>query len=238
MGNLSWIEIIYWAATIIGGTLFILRTILFLVGGGLGDHGYDSGMGDAMHSDVMSDVMHTDAITDIPHDTDMVDLHLEVDHDGIHSSDIHDVGDTDVSFQLLSLQGLTAFFMMFGLVGLALYKANLFVPLTVVGAVVVGLFTVWVISVLFSQMTRLQSDGTIDIGNAVGQAGSVYLSIPAKGSGQVQVTVQGSLKILDAVSADGKKISTGVKVRVKGVSDSTTLIVEKLIENTKKGEIS
>ena len=44
MYGLSWIEIIYWGATIIGGTLFILRTIMMLVGGGLdlGDGDFDA----------------------------------------------------------------------------------------------------------------------------------------------------------------------------------------------------
>ena len=35
MNDLTWIEIIYWAATIIGGTLFILRVIMLFIGGGV-----------------------------------------------------------------------------------------------------------------------------------------------------------------------------------------------------------
>ncbi|MBN1266989.1 MAG: NfeD family protein [Anaerolineales bacterium] len=238
MGNLSWIEIIYWAAAIFGGTLFILRTILFLVGGGLDGHDYDTGLADALHTEIMADAMHTDVMADVPQTADMGDLHVDVDHDGLTSSDVHHAAETDISFQLLSLQGLTAFFMMFGLVGLALYKANLFVPFTVFGAILGGLFTVWVIGILFSKMTRLQADGTIDITNAVGQSGSVYLNIPAKGTGQVQVTIQGSLKIVDAVASEGRKLSTGEKVRVTGVSDTKTLIVEKIQIHNEKGETS
>jgi hypothetical protein len=58
-----------------------------------------------------------------------------------------DVGHADVSFKLLTLQGLTAFFMMFGLVGFALLRENktgngaaLF------GATAAGMGTVWIIS--------------------------------------------------------------------------------------------
>ena len=199
MYGLSWIEIIYWGSTIIGGTLFVLRTIMMLVGGGL-----DLGDGD-FDADVDMD-------GDIPVDGD----HLDTDPD------------SDFSFKLLSMQGLTAFFMMFGLVGLTLLKANLPVLLTILGGGIAGSLAVWVISLLFSQMKRLQSDGTLQIENAVGESGSVYLTIPAKGTGQVQITVQGALKIFDAISKDGKKVATGEKVNVTGTIDNKTLIVEKI----------
>lgn len=137
-------------------------------------------------------------------------------------------GDTDVSFKLLSVQGLTAFFMMFGLVGLTLLKAQTPTAVTLLGGIAAGAFTVWVLSIIFSKMKLLQSDGTIDIKNAIGAHGSVYLNIPANGSGQIQVTVQGALKIFDAVSKDDQKISTGEKVIVVDVADNKTLIVEKL----------
>lgn len=43
-------------------------------------------------------------------------------------------------------------------------------------------------------------EGTINIRNAIGSEGSVYLAIPKNGTGQVQVIVQGSLKTFDAFS--------------------------------------
>lgn len=196
MYGLSWIEIIYWGATIIGGTLFILRTIMMVAGGGLGDGDFDA-------------------------DVDMDgDIHIDGDH-------LDTDPDSDISFKLLSMQGLTAFFMMFGLVGLALLKADLAVLLTILGGGVAGSLAVWIISLLFSQMKRLQSDGTLRIENAIGESGTVYLSVPAKGTGQVRVSVQGALKIFDAASKSGEKIKTGAKITVTGTVDNNTLIVEK-----------
>jgi hypothetical protein len=200
MLGLTWIEIIYWAATIIGGTLFILRLIMMLIGGGL------------EHGDV--DIPH-----DIPHDVHIGgDIHTDATGD-------HDAADT--SFKLLSVQGLTSFFMMFGLVGLALLKSNFHVALTVVGGMLAGLATVAITGLIFTQMKRLQTEGTIHIQNTIGTQGSVYLTIPQGGSGQVQVIVQGSLKIFDAMSKDRKKIATGEKVQVVDVASGNTLIVEK-----------
>ena len=192
MAGLSWIEVIYWASTIIGGTLFILRVMMMFIGGGAGDDAIDSALdpgGDALTGD------HADA---------------------------------DISFKLLSIQGLTSFFMMFGLVGLALLRANLHELITIVGGILAGLAMVAITAVVFTQMKRLQTEGTIKIQNTIGSDGTVYLTIPKNGTGQVQVIVQGSLKIFDAVSANKNQIATGEKVRVTGVASGNTLIVEKL----------
>ena len=192
MFGLSLIEVIYWASTIIGGTLFILRLGMMLFGGGLSDDAFDSAV-------------------------DGGDVDVAGDH-----------ADADTSFKLLSVQGLTSFFMMFGLVGLALLRANLHELITIVGGILAGLAMVAITGVIFTQMKRLQTEGTINIQNTVGTDGTVYLTIPKNGTGQVQIIAQGSLKIFDAVSTNKNQIATGEKVRVTGVASGNTLIVEKL----------
>ena len=193
MAGLSLIEIIYWASTVIGGTLFVLRTLMMFIGGGLSDDALDT----AMHSDI-----HMDA-------------------------DGSDHADADSSFKLLSLQGLTAFFMMFGLVGLALLRANLPALVTVLGGALAGTLTVWFIGMIFNRMKLLQSDGTIQLNNTIGTEGVVYLTIPKNGTGQVQIVAQGALKVFDAISNNKAPLPTGDKVRVAGVANEKTLIVEK-----------
>lgn len=191
MAGLTWIEIIYWASTIIGGTLFLLRVIMMFVGGDAGDSAPDTV--------------------------------IETGGDLASGAQV----DADISFQLLSVQGLTSFFMMFGLVGLALLKAGLPVLVTVLGGMIAGLATVAVSGLIFTQMKRLQTEGTINIQNTVGTEGKVYLTIPKNGTGQVQIIAQGSLKIFDAVSNSKNMIATGEKVHVVGVAGGNTLIVEK-----------
>src|SRR5690606_32355622 len=97
-----------------------------------------------------------------------------------------------------------------------------------IGGVAAGAVTVGVIGLIFSQMKRLHTEGTIDIRNTIGNEGNVYLTIPKNGTGQVQVIVQGSLKIFDASSKSKTAIATGEKVRVVDVSGGNTLIVEKI----------
>ena len=187
MAGLTWIEIIYWASTIVGGTLFILRVIMMFIGGGASDEALDSALDSGG------------------------DQHVEA----------------DISFKLMSVQGLTSFFMMFGLVGLALLKAGLPVFVTVLGGMLAGIVTVAITGLVFTQMKRLQTEGNINIQNTIGTEGNVYLTIPKNGTGQVQIIAQGSLKIFDAVSSSKNMIATGEKVHVVGVASGNTLIVEK-----------
>lgn len=150
---------------------------------------------------------------------DDVDMDVDTDLD----IDLDAAGETDASFQFLSLQGMSAFFMMFGLVGLAMTRSSNARELwAVLAGLAAGVGTVWVVGQVFFAMRRLQSDGTIHLENAVGALGTVYLTIPKDGSGQIQVTIQGSLKIEDARTLDGSSIPTGERVKV--VKASTRML--------------
>lgn len=144
----------------------------------------------------------------------------------------HDLGsshtDSDSGFKALSIHSLSSFFMMFGLVGLALYRESrlgLFISLA--GAVVAGLGAVWVIGKLFSMIAKLQSSGTLEISRAVGAQGKVYLRIPENGAGRVLVTVNNCLREYDAMSNDSKEIHSDTPIRVVWV-DGNVLVVEKI----------
>ncbi len=183
---LSPIQKFFLFSAILGGTIFILRMVLMLVG--LSDHDIHDG--------------------------------------GFDNADVHP--DSDASFKLFSLHGLTGFFMMFGLVGLALSK-QFWIPdlMAAAAGIAAGLATVWMLGKLSVSMMKLQSDGTVNVCSAIGQEGRVYLKIPAAGTGQVQVPCQGRLMIYDAVSADKNEIRTGDPVIVIDVTGGNVLVVEK-----------
>ncbi len=144
---------------------------------------------------------------------------------GAHDFDGHHA-DSDIGFKLLSMQGITSFLMMFGLVGMALYnqsKVGIFISM--LGAIAAGLGSVWIIAKMFSLVIKLQSSGTIPIDSTVGTQGKVYLTIPESGRGRVLVNVRNSLREYDAVSQDNQKIDTGVPIRVVWV-DGNILVVE------------
>ena len=149
--------------------------------------------------------------------------------DGGISAD-HDIsGTADVSFKLLSFQGLTAFFMMFGLVGLAMHRqSEASVEWSTAVAAGAGLLAVWVIGKLFSSLRQLQSSGGFVPDKAVGLEGEVYLNIPPGGSGQVRLRVQKQLRTMDAVTTGGTLLKTGERVRVIRIGSSGALEVERI----------
>ena len=135
--------------------------------------------------------------------------------------------DSDVGFHILSIHGLASFAMMFGLVGLALYRqSQVGIVISLAGAVLAGLFSVWLIGKLFKAINRLQSSGTLSNADAVGSTGVVYLTIPEGGTGLVSLSFHNRLRELNAVAKDGGRLETGTPVRVVQVN-ANILVVEK-----------
>ena len=191
--SLLWLERLYLIVAVVGGLLFVIRTLMMFIGG------------------------DSDADFDVDADAD-------VDSAG-------GMADSDISFHYLSLQGLTAFFMMFGLVGLALSRnTGLSGVVSISGGVVAGLLAEWVIAKIFKMMSRLQSDGTVHVKNAIGQEGTVYLRIQPGGTGKVRVVVQDQLKIYNAVSESDEEFKTDDRVKVVRITNGNVLVVEKVIK--------
>ena len=146
-------------------------------------------------------------------------------HDGV---DVHHA-DSDLGFKFLSIHGLSTFLMMFGLIGLALYhQSGLSVLVAIPGAAAAGVLAVWVVGKLFRSAVNLQSSGTLETRDAVGATGTVYLTIPEKGVGRVNVRFRGRLRECDAMEKEGEKLTTGTPVKVVQVRDSM-LVVEKIV---------
>ncbi len=139
-----------------------------------------------------------------------------------HGADIH--MDSDAGFQALTIQGISAFFTMFGVVGYMLHhNAAVGLLLALVGAVVAGVFSMWLIHIVFRSMLRLQSSGTVSLFAAVGSEGSVYLTV-GKDGGRVQINFANRLREFEAVSADGSTLPTGTPIRVQSVAANTLVV--------------
>jgi membrane protein implicated in regulation of membrane protease activity len=133
--------------------------------------------------------------------------------------------DSDVGFTILSLHGLSTFLMMFGLVGLALYRQNeASFALALAGSTLAGLAAVWLIGKLFQGAARLQSSGNLPTRAALGSTGTVYLTIPENGTGRVNINLRGHLREFDAVAEDGAKIPTGTAIKVVQVNTDILVV--------------
>jgi len=132
--------------------------------------------------------------------------------------------DSDDGFQALTIQGISSFFTMFGVVGFTLYHtASLGMTLAIAGAVAAGAFSMWTIHKVFRAMLRLQSSGTVSLFAAVGSEGSVYLTV-GKDGGRVQINFANRLREFEAVSADGMPIPTGTVIRVQSVTANSLVV--------------
>ena len=146
-----------------------------------------------------------------------------------HDADIPHGDHLDGS-SLLSTKPMTGFFLGFGWgggialdVGLSLTVATL---IAFGSGVVLMLVIAWLIRTIYS----MRSDGTRQINNAIGAIGTVYITLPASraSGGQINVTVGGRLETLSALNAGLRAVPSGEKVKVVGVVDTNTVIVEPL----------
>lgn len=200
LSEMTGLEKVFAGCALVGGVLFIFRLVMQFMGADIDTDGADG----------------LDGV------------------DGLDGADIDsdfdaEIGDTDYSFKLISLQGLAAFFMMFGLVGWAMLRQSHFTPThSIFGGAAAGLGMVWAMKKIFEMAMKLQSSGTIKVQNALGQEGTVYLTIKPGDTGQIQVTVQNHLKIFNATSESEQEIKTGDRIRVVRIVSGNVLVVEKI----------
>jgi membrane protein implicated in regulation of membrane protease activity len=150
-----------------------------------------------------------------------VDVNTDINFDAQHL-------DSDVGFRFLSLHGFSSFLMMFGLVGLALYRQSKSgLSVSIAGAVIAGLIAVWVISKLFQWAAGLQVSGNLQTADAVGSTGTVYLTIPERGTGRVSINFKNHLREFDATEKSGSAVPTGTPIRVVQVR-ANVLVIERI----------
>lgn len=155
------------------------------------------------------------------------DVDLDLDADVDVGGDVGHAA-ADASFKVLSLQGITAFVMMFGLVGWAMRADSKAGPmLSLAAAFAAGVASTWIIGKLFTTFHRLQSKGTLNMKGALGATGQIYLNVEPDKPGKVNITVGNRLLTLDAITEGGAILKTGTPVIVSRVISDTTVCVEK-----------
>ncbi|MCL2071043.1 MAG: hypothetical protein FWH07_02280 [Oscillospiraceae bacterium] len=130
---------------------------------------------------------------------------------------------------MFTLQGVASFFCVFGWVSIFAYRSGLPLILAALIAAVLGLATMFAIAKVMMYLTRLAHSGTLDVKNLLGSMGTVYLKIPAKGSGKGKVMVQTSERFVefDAVSEVENEIPNNAQVRVIDILGENVLVVER-----------
>lgn len=212
--SLTWLERIFAYVAFPATLLLLLQTLMLLFG-----LGHDA--------DADAD-LDGDGVPDL--DTDM-----DADLDGDLDAGTDAGGDTDASghsglfagLKLFTLRGVVSFLAVCGWGGLWLLRMGLHPVFAVFLAIAMGFWAMLLMALFLQVALKLQDDGTLDFRNALGKAGTVYLTVPARraGEGKVHVVVQDQLHELAAVTDEESPIPTGGEIVVVGLSGGNTLVV-------------
>ncbi|MGH4050302.1 MAG: hypothetical protein ACREVX_02965 [Clostridium sp.] len=197
-------EKLFWFIAFPATTIFILQTIMTLIG-------IDG------HEDMLSDT--SDLINEVPQDS----VELETYDDASQFLDLK------YKFKLVTLRSLVAFFTVFSWTGIVATTSGKGKITSVIIALIAGFVMMYIVSYIYFFLTKFAEDGTMNIKNAINREGLVYLTIldNRKSVGKVEIIVQGSLRLLDAVT-DGEAIPTGSNVVVIDIVEEQLLLVEKI----------
>jgi hypothetical protein len=151
------------------------------------------------------------------------------DHDG-HDHDGHAAHEHATSrfARVLTLRTLVAGLAFFGLAGLAASAGQLPPAAAFAIALGAGAGALYGVAWLMGTLQRLRAEGTARIEGAVGQTGTVYLTIPAAraGAGKVLLNLQNRTVEYQAVTA-AASLPTGTPVTVVAVvSPGTVEVIE------------
>ncbi|NJM26962.1 MAG: serine protease [Bacteroidia bacterium] len=150
--------------------------------------------------------------------------------DGLHADFDGDLsGGGDHTFQLFSLRNLINFLLGFSWSGISFFD---YISNTIVLILVsfgIGAFFVYLFFVIIKQLVKLAEDNSFKITKTLNQTAEVYLSIPARksGTGKIMISVNGSVRELDAIT-EQERIPTGANVRVVKIESPNLVVVETL----------
>lgn len=144
-----------------------------------------------------------------------------------------DLDGGDGGFGFFTIKNLIAFFTIFGWSGIAAIENDLSNTWVIIIATICGLIMMFIMASLFYLISKLHDSGTLEIKNAIGNVGEVYLVIGAKREsiGKVTVRIQGALRELEALTDAEEVLKTGSVIEVVDVTSNGILIVRKLTSN-------
>lgn len=236
--SLTWLERIFAYVAFPATLLLLLQTLMLLFGLG-NDADGDADADVDLDGDGVPDLdLDGDGIPDLDGDMDGdfdADADTDLDTDGDADGDGDGDGDADADghpglfagLKLFTLRGIVAFFAVCGWGGLWLLRMGMHPIFAVFLAIAMGFWAMLLMALFLRVALKLQDDGTLDFRNALGKAGTVYLTIPARrgGKGKVHVVVQDQLHELAAVTDEETPIPTGSEIVVVGLSGGNTLVV-------------
>ena len=151
----------------------------------------------------------------------------DVPEDG--SADFDVETDGGIGFQFFTLKNLVAFFTIFAWSGIASLDSGLSNFISIIISFASGLVMMLIMGGVFYFLGKATESGTLQMKNAVGAVGEVYMDLGKKRGniGKVQIQVQGTFRTLEAITDDSEDLKQGSVVSVSGIANNNILIVTK-----------
>ncbi|WP_080903563.1 NfeD family protein [Parabacteroides sp. Marseille-P3160] len=138
-------------------------------------------------------------------------------------------GEMENPLHLLSLRNIVNFLLGFGWSGVAFY--SVFSSKLILGLVslFVGCLFALIFLIVIKAFLKLSEDNTVKIEDMIGKTGNVYLKIPPLkgGKGKVLISINGSVREMEAVTTGNTELKTGGNVKVVRI-EGNTLVVTKM----------
>jgi len=147
-----------------------------------------------------------------------------------------DIGEAGDGLVIFSIKGIVAMLCILGWTGVIFLGTGMNHALAIFLAFLCGLAALVGMAFIMRAVAKLQSSGNIDVGNAIGKVGQVYIPIKPNGSaqGKVNLTVQGTFTEFSAITMSNETLPTGSYVRVVAVDETGTLLVEPISRTNEK----
>lgn len=151
------------------------------------------------------------------------DLHFDT-HDGHF--------DVDQGFTLFSIRSIIAFFTFFGWVGVITLHKGIDIQYVIIISFFAGLIAMVFVAFVLFQLIKLAEVGNVDIEEALGKYGKVYVPVPAQrnGTGLVNIEIRNKIMELRAIT-DGENLPTGTVIYVFKILEDNILLVGEITEN-------
>ena len=210
---------VLYCITIPATLVMVIQTVLSILGGFEGGAGVDFTDTSAFGGDMDFDF---DGGADIGELAD-------ADIGGSHDISLDGGNPADFSIaSMFSVQGIVTFLMVMGWVAIASISSGANPMIAVLVGCGLGVLTMYLVARLMFASRRLAENGTVDIKNAIGENGSVYIPVPAKGGGEgkINLYLQGRFVEVGCITHEADMIPTGASVRVIDARNGV-LIVER-----------
>jgi membrane protein implicated in regulation of membrane protease activity len=189
-------QALFFICALVGGTVMVCQFVMTLLGiGADADMPDDLGGGDYSAGGDLGDVLD----------------HSDTGHHHHHGS--------NWLFVKLTFQTVIAAIAFFGLGGMAASSSGMSPWMSIVIAVGAGVAALYIVYWVMDLLHKFNSDGNVQFENAVGQQGSVYISIPPnqEGMGKILLNLQNRTVELRAKSSEPNTLAPGTNVIVLNV---------------------